>query len=138
MTISLLLIEDDQRLGRAMRLRLTRDGYTMYHTTTGTYGVELARANRPDVVLLDIRLPDIDGFEVCHRIRHTPGIEHTKIIFLSTHTQLSFRKRAEQAGGDLFLSKTCRPMEIYEAIQSLTTQCSTTQKQTAVFRSEES
>ena len=71
MARSVLLVEDDPRVRRALRLALQDEGYQVAEAATGEDGLEELRATAPDVVLLDLMLPDPDGFTVCREIRAT-------------------------------------------------------------------
>jgi DNA-binding response OmpR family regulator len=117
--VSVLVVEDDLKVAMALRIRLEEAGHSVAHARTGATGVEAAVANPPDVMLLDIRLPDIDGFEVCSKIRGMPELAATRIVFLSAHSQTTFRDRATEVGGDLFLPKTSRAADVLQAIEAL-------------------
>ena len=73
MTQQLLMIEDDTRLASMVGEYLRQSGYGFTHAATGADGLQALQASPPDLVILDLMLPDIDGLEVCRRIRTLPG-----------------------------------------------------------------
>lgn len=80
---SLLLIEDDDAIRTALELSLTRQGHRVATAATGEDGLQLLREQRPDLIVLDVMLPGIDGFEVCRRIRRT---DQLPIILLTARS----------------------------------------------------
>jgi CheY-like chemotaxis protein len=100
--------------------RLEAIGYQVYHAINGLAGVEAAALHEPDVIILDIRMPDIDGYETCTRIRRFPRCAHTPIIFLSANVQDEAIMRAKDAGGSRFISKPYEASSIQAAIEELT------------------
>lgn len=113
---SVLIIDDEPRITGALMTRLEAIGYTVYHAINGLAGVEAAALHEPDAIILDIRLPDIDGYETCVRIRRLPRLEHTPILFLSANVQDEAIARAKAVGGDRYI---CKPYEAADIICSL-------------------
>src|SRR5690554_5317816 len=97
--------------------RLQASGFTVYHAINGLAGVEAAEMHHPDTIVLDIRMPDIDGYDVCTRIRGKPGLADTPIIFLSANVQDSARRRAMEVGGCAFVSKPYDAADVIAAIR---------------------
>jgi len=81
---TILLIEDNQEIAEPLVFGLQQEGYVVHHATTGEEGLELARMHHPDLILLDIMLPGMDGFDVCRRLRATSG---TPILMLTARSQ---------------------------------------------------
>lgn len=122
---SVLIIDDEPRITAALMTRLESLGYEVYHAINGLAGVQAAGLHRPDAIVLDIRMPDIDGYEVCARIRRTPELRRTPVIFLSANVQDSARRRAMAAGGSVFLSKPYEAADLVAAIEGVTEPAST-------------
>src|SRR6476469_10023029 len=79
-----VLVVDDHVINRYLRAEiLTRAGYVVIHAETGTQALEFCRSQKPDLVLLDIHLPDINGLEVCNRIKREPETASTMVIQIS-------------------------------------------------------
>jgi DNA-binding response OmpR family regulator len=119
MNCTVLLVEDNLQVATGIQDRLRMAGVRVVHAATGTEGVRLAAEERPGVIVLDIGLPDIDGFEVCRQIRQLPALGHSRIVFLSAHTQASFRRAAKEAGSDGFLPKTCGSTQVLKEVLAL-------------------
>ncbi len=115
-----ILVVDDNEQNRALaRATLEQEeGYAVVVAATGQLGIEQFEWHQPDCVLLDIRMPDLDGFEVCRAIRALPGGEDTPIVFLTALRDLETFDSALRAGGDDFLTKPFRPTELLLRVQA--------------------
>ncbi|MFC3299083.1 response regulator [Arthrobacter agilis] len=104
-----VVIEDDDDVRDLLHTVLTGSGYRVHTAPAGLAGVEMVRRLMPDVVTLDVGLPDIDGFEVAQRIRRFSA---TFIVMLTARTDPSDEKRGFEAGADRYLRKPFRPAEL--------------------------
>lgn len=95
---------------------LSRLGYRVTDAGTGEEALEIAFRDLPDVILLDMLLPGVDGWEVTRRLRDAASTRTIKIIALTAHTLDRERRRIERAGCDLFLAKPCLPADVAAAI----------------------
>lgn len=116
MSDSVLIIDDEPGITVALMTRLEAKGFTVFHAINGLAGVEAAEMHHPDAIILDIRMPDIDGFDVCTRIRNRPELADTPIIFLSANVQDSARQRAIEVGGCAFISKPYEAADVIALI----------------------
>jgi two-component system, sensor histidine kinase and response regulator len=108
-----ILVVDDNAENRALaRATLEDEGYDVLLAATGESGICLFEEQRPDCLLLDVRMPGTDGFAVCARVRALPGGEHTPVVFLTALRDVDTFDRALKAGGDDFLTKPVRPAEL--------------------------
>lgn len=119
MSRSVLIVDDEPRITAALMTRLESVGFVVYHAINGLAGIEAASLYEPDAILLDIRMPDIDGYETCSRIRRMPRLSKTPIIFLSANVQDEAILKANAAGGDRFISKPYESSTILKAIDEL-------------------
>ena len=101
----ILVIEDDAEISRALEIRLRAAGYEPNLASDGFEGLWAAHVQKPDVILLDIMLPGLDGFEVRRRLKATPGLSGVPVVFLTSDTREKTRLKAREAGGMFFLSK---------------------------------
>jgi two-component system KDP operon response regulator KdpE len=99
---SLLLIDDEPAIVRALSIGLRARGYELHTAQNGRDGLAEAALLRPDVVVLDLRLPDLDGIEVCHQLR---GWSEVPILILSAHGEEDRKVAALDAGADDFITK---------------------------------
>ncbi|MDO8520748.1 MAG: response regulator [bacterium] len=101
----LLIIEDDKFLRELATQKLFKEGLDVSAATDGEQGILLAEKGVPDVILLDILLPGIDGFEVLKRVRANPALKQTHVIMLSNFGQNEDLEKAKTLGADKFLVK---------------------------------
>lgn len=101
----ILVIEDNADTAQTLADVLALNGHVVQVAKTGGEGIGMARDHRPDVVLCDIGLPDIDGYEVARQLRATPGLEKVRLVALSGYALSEDRERAEKVGFDAHVSK---------------------------------
>lgn len=115
-----ILLAEDNELNRDMLLRrLQRRGYQVVVATDGEEAIEKVRAYGPDLLLLDISLPVLDGFEVASRIRADPELRALPILGLSAHAMQGDRERALAAGCDDYDTKPVELARLLDKIQAL-------------------
>ncbi len=101
----LLLVEDDSAVALVYRMRLEMDGYEVIHAADGEEALRLASAELPDLVLLDISLPGMDGNEILARIRASATLRRLPVIALTAHAMAGDREQAMAAGCDDYDTK---------------------------------
>jgi CheY-like chemotaxis protein len=118
-----LVIDDNRDLAFGIRLLLGRQGYAVELAGDGAQGIAAAERKRPDVILLDIGLPDIDGFEVARRLRRLPGLNGVRLIGMSGFGGDDHHRRSQAAGIDRYLTKpvTACPTPCYASPGCTTT-----------------
>ncbi len=94
----IMVIEDDKFLSSLMKVRLEKEGFIVIQAFDGEEAVELLKTDRPDLVVLDIIMPKVTGFEVLQAISMTPGLERTPVIILSNLAQDSDIQKAKEFG----------------------------------------
>lgn len=102
----ILLVEDDDALANVYLMRLEVEGFEVRRAVNGEEALSQALDYHPDLILLDVMMPKIDGYEVLDILRHTPQTVTTKIIVITALSQESDRKRAQDLGADDFLVKS--------------------------------
>jgi len=118
-TLRILLADDQALLRGTFRLLIEAepDMEVVGEAGTGRQAAELTRANRPDVVVMDIRMPDLDGLAATGMITANPGLADTKILILTTFEDDDYVAQALRAGASGFLSKGADPAELLRAIR---------------------
>ncbi|GBF73013.1 response regulator [Paenibacillus sp. 598K] len=101
----ILLVEDNELNSNMLSRRLRRREYEVVLAEDGQQGVELAASRRPDLILMDLSLPVLDGLEATRRIKSDPELAHIPIIALTAHAMKSDQTRALEAGCDDFDTK---------------------------------
>ncbi len=107
--MKILYVEDNEDNVYVVKNRFARVGLTVVVATDGEQGVAMAAAEKPDLILMDLRMPVLDGWEATKRIKANPDISHIPIIALSAHAMTGDRERALQAGCDDYDTK---PVEL--------------------------
>jgi signal transduction histidine kinase len=116
---AIILVIDDNEANRLLALNTLEDeGYRVILANGGSEGIAAFEKEQPDCVLLDIRMPDLDGFGVCERIRALPQGSEVPVLFLTASRDVDTFDRALRAGGDDFLTKPIRPTELVVRVQS--------------------
>lgn len=105
-TQKILLVEDDQALAKAYKTRLAAEGFEVYHCSDGEAALSDTMKYRPDLILLDVMMPRISGFDVLDILHNTPETGSIKVIMLSALGQDSDKARASALGADEYLVKS--------------------------------
>ena len=116
---TVLIVEDNEPSRDALARRLARRGYTALLAVDGHEGVSLARSMKPDLILMDLGLPGIDGWEATRQLKNDRETQHIPIIVLSAHAMSDDRDIALAAGGDDFDTKPVQFRRLIEKIEAL-------------------
>lgn len=115
-----ILIVDDYDDAREMYGQLLRvAGYQPIEASTGEEALELAVSQRPHLIVLDMSLPGIDGWDVTAELKRTPSTRHIPVVALTAHALHTEKVRTERAGCDGFLAKPCAPADLLAEISRL-------------------
>jgi two-component system alkaline phosphatase synthesis response regulator PhoP len=115
----LLIVDDDQDTTRLLEMILSRDGYETKAVNNGSVAVSEAITYQPDVILLDLMMPIVDGLEVCRNLRADARFKRTAIILFTAKGDLDTQMTAFEAGANAFLQKPVRPQELRQKINEL-------------------
>jgi DNA-binding response OmpR family regulator len=120
MTQNLLMIEDDARLADMVREYLGQSGFVVSHAPDAHKGLTAVQTSSPDLVILDLMLPDMDGLEVCRRIRALPGgLAQTPVLMLTAKGDPMDRIIGLEVGADDYLPKPFEPRELLARIRAV-------------------
>jgi two-component system, OmpR family, alkaline phosphatase synthesis response regulator PhoP len=119
MNNKVLIIEDDPATSRLVDYSLRHHGYQVITATNGLEGVRKAQAEAPDLVILDVMLPGIDGYEICHRLRANPATAGLLILMFSAKAQEIDKETGMKVGADDYLTKPAAPAEIVARVERL-------------------
>jgi CheY-like chemotaxis protein len=116
---TILVVEDNEPSRDALSRRLARRGYRVVLAVDGHEAVSIGRSAKPDLILMDLGLPGIDGWEATRRLKADPETHQIPIIVLSAHAMTNDRDMALAAGGDEFDTKPVRFQQLLEKIETL-------------------
>lgn len=119
MSRKILIVDDDPNSVALMAYTLEFEGYQVLQAEDGVSGLELVESQSPDLVLLDVMLPDLSGLEVCRRIREDLQNPELKVIMLSAKADTSDRDRGLAAGADMYLTKPAEPEQVVRSVEEL-------------------
>ncbi len=115
----ILVVEDDESVRDFLNTVLDSMGFNVALAVDGRAGLNAVQANPPDLVLLDVMLPEIHGYSVCHQIKTDPALKDVKVLILSAKAFPADRRQAESVGADGFMSKPVDPTELVNTIKAL-------------------
>ncbi|MCJ7782180.1 MAG: response regulator [Acidimicrobiia bacterium] len=116
---SVLVIEDSASVRRLIDVCLRPLNAEMRFAEDGLIGLDAARAAAPDVIILDIGLPGLDGWEVLSQLRSGPSTLDIRVLVLTAHAQPEMADRAAAGGADAFMTKPFRPNELRDSVEAL-------------------
>ena len=119
MTMRILVVEDTEDNRRIVRDLLSSAGYDILEATDGEAGVAMARTHRPDLVLMDIQLPVIDGYEATRRIKADPALAHIPILAVTSYALSGDEAKTRAAGCDGYIAKPFSPRELLGKVRGL-------------------
>ena len=115
-TANILLVDDEPNILIALEFLMNQQGYTVETAKDGQTALKIMESFTPDVVLLDVMMPGIDGFEVAKKIRENSVLDNTQIIFLTAKGTKEDRKKGYKSGGEIYLIKPFNNEELIEAV----------------------
>ena len=109
MKSTILIIEDNEQNMYMLSYLLIKSSYIVIEAFNGLDGFRLAHENNPEIILIDIQLPDMDGYEICNKLRHNGLPKDTTIIAVTSYAMGGDREKAIEAGADVYLEKPINP-----------------------------
>ncbi|MDA7579954.1 response regulator transcription factor [Crocinitomicaceae bacterium] len=116
---TILLVDDEQDILEFLSYSLKKEGYKIFTANNGKEGVELSKSLRPDLILLDVMMPQIDGIEACQMIRKDLHLEQPIIAFLTSRSEDYSQIAGLEAGADDYITKPIRPRLLTSKVESL-------------------
>ena len=117
MSTHILVVEDQEDNRRILRDLLIHAGYGMIEAATGEEGVALAESARPDLILMDLQLPDVDGYEATRRIKANPALSRIPVIAVTSYALSGDDEKARRAGCDAYVTKPFSPRALLVTIR---------------------
>jgi two-component system alkaline phosphatase synthesis response regulator PhoP len=119
MAPKVLLVDDEQDIVDLLKYNLEREGYQVYTALNGKDAIKSAKANHPDLIVLDIMMPGMDGVEVCSQLRQMPDMQDTLITFLTARGEDYSQIAGFEAGADDYITKPVRPKVFVSKVKAL-------------------
>ena len=119
MSARILIVEDNPQNMRLLEMVLRAKGYTLLKATDGEEALDVAMREQPDLIIMDIQLPKMNGLEVTKKLRETPAFRHTPIIAITAYAMKGDRERVIEFGCNAYLSKPINTRELPETIAGM-------------------
>ena len=117
MTKRILVVEDQEDLRGVLRTLLTGSGYEIIEAADGQAGVEKAKSDRPDLILMDIQMPVMDGYDASREIKSDPSLKPIPIIAVSSFAMKGDEEKARASGCDHYVTKPYSPVQLLRIIR---------------------
>jgi two-component system cell cycle response regulator DivK len=115
----ILIVEDNPVHMRLIEMTLRSKNYTLLKATSGEEAMDIATRERPDLILMDLNLPEMTGFEVTKKLRENPSFSHTPIIAITAYAMRGDRERVIESGCDAYLTKPINTHELLNVIAQM-------------------
>ncbi len=115
----ILLVDDEEALVELLKMRLEVNGYEVLEASDGEEGLDKARKEKPDLIILDLMLPKIDGYKVCRMLKFDEKYKKIPIILFTARAQESDKKVGEEVGCDCYITKPFDPQILLAKIKEL-------------------
>ena len=115
----ILLVEDEKDMAYAVTLQLEAKGYEVIAASDGRDGLDKARAQKPDLIILDLMLPKIDGYKVCRMLKFDDRYIKIPIILFTSRAQASDKKLGKEVGANAYITKPFEPRILMDKIREL-------------------
>jgi pilus assembly protein CpaE len=122
MAEKILIVDDDPETVNFIKLMLSRQGYETLSAMNGMQALQISHSEHPDIIILDVMMPGLDGFEVARSLRRHPATALTPILMFTAKTQVEDKLAGYNAGVDIYLTKPIHPVELQANIKALLTQ----------------
>nr|WP_253308114.1 PleD family two-component system response regulator [Rickettsia endosymbiont of Ceutorhynchus assimilis] len=119
MTANILVVDDIETNIKLLKAKLLNEYYTVFTATSGKEALSILEKNKIDVVLLDVMMPEMDGFEVCRRIKANPETTHIPVVMVTALSEVEDRITGLEAGADEFLTKPINDTALFVRLKSL-------------------
>lgn len=117
--IQVLIVDDEEDILEFVSYNLSKDGYNIITANNGTDAIKLAKEHLPEVIILDIMMPGMDGIEVCNQLRENKDLNNTLVVFLSARSESFTQVSALESGGDDYITKPIKPNVLKSRIKAL-------------------
>tara|TARA_B100001245_G_C22872207_1_gene419427 strand:- start:393 stop:761 length:369 start_codon:yes stop_codon:yes gene_type:complete len=121
MSSKVLIVDDEPNILMSLEFLLKKSGYQVFIARDGREALDIVEMELPDIILLDVMMPEVDGYEVCQKIKNDDKTAHIKIIFLSAKTKQTDIDKGYEVGADLYITKPFSTRNLITQVDSLKT-----------------
>jgi DNA-binding response OmpR family regulator len=114
-----LIVDDDPNILMSLEFLMRKDGYKVFIARNGNEAMELLEQNRPDLTLLDIMMPDVDGYAICAHVKSSDHLKDCKIVFISAKTHEADIRKGYDYGADLYITKPFSTKNVVMIVKDL-------------------
>jgi DNA-binding response OmpR family regulator len=114
---TVLLVDDEPDFVELTKMRLEGNGYKVLTASNGQEGLDVARSQKPDLILLDVMMPDMDGYQMLKKVRVDPEIRSTPVVMLTAKGETRSMLKAKEMGSTDYLIKPCEPEELMKWVR---------------------
>jgi DNA-binding response OmpR family regulator len=118
-TYKILVVDDDPYILMSLEFLMKKNGYEVMVARNGEEALDILNTSIPDIVLLDIMMPDVNGYDICKHIKSTNNLKNSKVIFMSAKTKDSDIKKGYELGASLYVKKPFSTRELVKDIKGL-------------------
>lgn len=115
----ILVVDDDPYILMSLEFLMKKSGYEVLVARNGTEALDIIARQIPDLILLDIMMPDVDGYAICERVKKSADWKHIKIVFLSAKTREADIQKGYDLGASLYVSKPFSTKELVKSVKEL-------------------
>lgn len=119
--IKVLIVDDEPSILLSLEFLMKKEGYKVFIARDGQEAFDILADQKPHIILLDIMMPKVDGYEVCRHIRQTPQHAHMKVVFMSARNKESDIEQGYEVGADLYIPKPFSTRDLVKKVNMLST-----------------
>lgn len=116
---TILIVDDEEDILEFLEYNLKKEGFSVFTATSGRKAIEIAQKVHPELIILDVMMPDLDGIETCKELRDLPGLKNTLIAFLTARNEDYSQIAGFDAGADDYINKPIKPRVLVSRIKAL-------------------
>tara|TARA_Y100000766_G_C18836815_1_gene570871 strand:+ start:58 stop:732 length:675 start_codon:yes stop_codon:yes gene_type:complete len=118
-SLTILLVDDEKDILEFLSYNLEKEGFTVFTANNGSKGLELAKKYNPDLIILDVMMPEMDGIETCQNIRNIKELDNTLVIFLTARSEEYSELAGFNAGADDYITKPIKPKLLVSRVNAI-------------------
>ena len=117
--MKVLIVDDEPNIVMSLEYLMRKNGFEVYIARNGSEALELLSGKVPDLILLDIMMPDVDGYEICMMVKENKRLEQSKVVFLSAKSKITDIEKGYELGADLYITKPFSTRNLLKSVKEL-------------------